>query len=298
MSEQITVVSTANPEGKTTLSDLASGKAEETKSASVEKTDEKKEVSEASSVEGDEKAQKESEETSEQKPKKNSGFKKRIKALTAEKYELKARIAYLEGRESTKENKNDSTKTIDSKDKEPNENDFENHIDFVKAQARWEARQESKKELDAREAEAKKKELEKEKEKRSTDFKQKIETFKESHEDFEDVIESAQTPSDAVSELILNSETPAELMYALAKNKDEYARICKLAPLEAAREMGRFEEKFLKTDSKKETKTTTKAPPPVKPLGNKTTGSGKKSIFDKDLTQAEYEKLRDEGASA
>ena len=64
-------------------------------------------------------------------------------------------------------------------------------------------------------------------------------------------------------------------MYQLAKNREEYERICKLSPLAAAREMGRFEAKLQSSEAPTQAKTTTKAPPPLKPVNAKASASVK-----------------------
>lgn len=90
-----------------------------------------------------------------------------------------------------------------------------------------------------------------------------------------------------VQEVILASDNGPELMYELAKNPEEYARICKLPAVQAARELGKFEARISSSqDTKKETKqlTKTKAPPPIKPVGSKAS-SVTKSPDDMDFQE-------------
>jgi hypothetical protein len=98
----------------------------------------------------------------------------------------------------------------------------------------------------------------------------------------------------AVQELLVQSENGPELMYELAKNREAFERINKLTPLAAARELGKFEAQFKKANSnEKPEKKITKAPPPIAPVGKRATAV-KKDIYDKDLSFADYERIREE----
>jgi hypothetical protein len=102
--------------------------------------------------------------------------------------------------------------------------------------------------------------------------------------------------SPALEESILHSEVGPAVVYELAKNKKELDRINSLPPLAAAREFGKLEAKLLaKSESpKEEIKKQTKAPKPIEPVGGKSGGAIRRSVYDENLPFKEYVALRRE----
>lgn len=273
----------------------------------ADETQDESETSEAlEASENDDAQEKEDSENGEVKPKpKSNGFKKRIDKLNSRLSAKDQELEYwkkeaLKAKEIQEPQVKDDVKKETVTDGEPNPDDFETHVAYVKAFTKWELDQRDKdREVKQKEAEAKtavKTQVE--------TFQSKVQEFKKDKEDFDDVIEAADDiiMSLGVQESILSSDFGPELMYELAKNRDEYERINKLTPLAAAREIGKIEAKLSKSESseekKPEAKKLTKAPPPMAPVGSKGAGSSKKSIFDPDLPQAEYERLRREQMKA
>jgi hypothetical protein len=136
-----------------------------------------------------------------------------------------------------------------------------------------------------------------------TELQSKVESYRRGvteiaakYDDFQEVMEDCEvdiTPT--LQKLLLDSENGPELSYHLAKNEKDLARIAKLDPVSAARELGRFEAKHLtaaeKTESREEK--TTKAPAPLKPVGTKGAAQSSRTIWDADkMSQAEYEAMR------
>ncbi len=68
--------------------------------------------------------------------------------------------------------------------------------------------------------------------------------------------------SPAMADAIMDSDKGHEIAYHLGKNPAEAARIAKLSPVAAIREIGKLEDKL----SKLPPKTITNAPPPIKPV--------------------------------
>jgi hypothetical protein len=174
----------------------------------------------------------------------------------------------------------------------PQAGNFETHAEFVEALADWKA--------DQKLQEYEKKQQAKVQEgQQSAALKahfDRVESFKKQTADYDEVIEEAgDLPLSAViQELVISSDNGPQLIYELAKNTEELDRLNRLAPLAAARELGRLEAKFAsKTSSPKEqeTKKTTQAPKPLTPVGGKG-AAVEKSITDPNLTQAEYEAIR------
>lgn len=245
----------------------------------------------------------------EQPNKKKGGFQRRIDKKTREAAEAKAlyeqerqrslelerRLAQIQGAGANGSDTTQDTKPKGAaQDKEPDPNDFETHAEFVKAQARWEVRQE----LKDRELKQQRSQLETEHQRLVREYSEKSKAFSEKHEDFDDVLEDVNDIplSPALHDIILTSENGPELAYELAKDRDAFARLNKLSPIALAREVGRFEVKLSKASSQENPKETkiTKAPPPIAPVGTGGKGSVPKSIDDPNLSQAEYERLRRE----
>lgn len=270
--------------------------------AEAKSEDETAEVSEATdATEGDEQESKDEDSESddeklEAKPKRKTGYQRKIDKLTRRAADAQRDAAYwreqaMKTRDGAGEQKQEqSTPKVSATDK-PNADNFDTQADFIEALADWKTEQK----LKQREAEHRENQVKTEAQKRSETFAEKVESFKVNHDDWDDVMEDIEDIpiSIAVREVILSSEKGPELAYALAKNRDEYARICKLPALDAAVELGLFKAKHLRAVEAKEEVKTTKAPKPLKPVTSKS-AAGKKSIFDADLTQAEYEALRRE----
>src|SRR6185437_2145901 len=154
----------------------------------------------------------------------------------------------------------------------PKPDDFGTHEEFIRATARWEVRQELKADSEKKQQET----LKTEQQTKLNTFLSKREAFAKSHDDFfERMSDIEKIPmSLTVNEALLESENGPELLYELAKDPDEYKRICSLPAIAAAREIGRFEAKLEPSERTEPGKTlTTKAPKPISPVGGKT-GSG------------------------
>ena len=257
--------------------------------------------SETSQTDGDEDDSDDSELVAKDKEghkKPSRGFKKRIDKLNAKLSQAEAQAEHWRQqalRAQKPEDKPEETQVkAAAPSGEPDPDDFESATEFYKAHAKWAAQEEIKA---ARESERQEK-LRREAEAKKTQFLGKIDEFKKAHEDFEETIAEVDdiAMSPAISNAILESDNGPELMYELAKNREEYARMCALPPLEAVRAFGRFEARLQKPSEEKAKEIkpkTTKAPPPPKPIST-SSASGKKSIWDDNISQAEYERIRAE----
>jgi hypothetical protein len=262
--------------------------------------------SETSQTDGDEDEGEESDEDLElaakdkdgfKKPKR--GFKRRIDKLNAKLTEAQAQAEHwrqeaLRGQKSVEEKPQDVNPAAKVSASEPDPDDFETSTEFYRAHARWAAQEEIKA---AKESERQEK-LRQSAEAKKTEFLGKVQEFQKAHDDFEETIADVDDiqMSPAISQAILESDNGPELMYELAKNRDEYARMCALSPLDAVRALGRFEARLQKPSEEKtitKKTLTTKAPPPAKPIST-SSANGKKSIWDDNLSQAEYERMRAE----
>lgn len=231
--------------------------------------------------------------------KKKGGFKKKIDKLNARASKAEQEANYWREKAlavQTPEQKKEPIKeqAIEGK---PKADDFDSHDDYTEALADWKYEQrDNKRKAEERETQAK------------TEYQNKVKKhqdrnkeFAKTHEDFDEVMSEIKdvNPSVAFEELIYESEFGTTILYELAHDREELERINKLSPFACAKEIGKREAILSKESSSKskKTTTTTKAPPPVKPVGSKSEKTTRKSIYDKDLSQAEYERLWNEAHS-
>jgi hypothetical protein len=223
------------------------------------------------------------------------GAKKRIDKLTRRLSEREREIEYWKRRAMDEKSPNaGDSKTVPAQEtsERPRAEDFETHEEYVEKLADWKVDQK----LKEQETKTRQNQLQSDHQRRMGQHLERVKSFSEKHEDFlERMDEVDDIPmSVAVQELILDSENGPELMYELAKDPEEYERICKLPPLEAARAMGKFESRITAQRSSQRIVNKTKTPEPITPISSKRATSTKKSIFDESLNQREYERLMEE----
>lgn len=205
----------------------------------------------------------------------------RTEALEQEIIELRAKMA--QPKEVEKEHVADTSGR-------PNPDNFETEEDYQDALAEWRVDQK----LAAREQKAKSEKLTSEFQERLQTHRQKTAEFAKQHSDFEEVIEAVSDIelSPVIQSAIL--ENGPEFMYELAKNPEELEKINELSAFEAARALGRIEERIAAraVKPKEEKKIQTKAPQPISTTRSGAGTASYKSIYDEGLSFAEYEKLR------
>lgn len=191
-------------------------------------------------------------------PKKEGGVAKRIKELVAEREAWREMAMRAQG--ITKEQ--DKKEAVQGK---PQSSQFNSYEEYMEALSDWKVEQR----LSEREQKSKKETLEREHQDRlkssAKTFEERAEKFREKHDDFDDVAfdEFPVTPS--MTEAILDSEMGPELLYHLGQNPKEAARIARLSPYAAAREIGKLEVKLSTPTPKKPSN----APDPINPVGGK-----------------------------
>jgi hypothetical protein len=180
---------------------------------------------------------------------------------------------------------------------EPNADDYASHSEYVKDLAKWEIKQELAAEKLKQRQEAAKAEYDKLNQahfERVDKFKKKIPDYTEVLTEYIDEHGDIKFSS-AIHDQVLTSEIGPLIIYELAKNPEELHRINAMSYGDAREALGLLKARLQSSQESSETKQlrTTKAPPPLKPVGSN--GSAvKKTIFDSDLTQAEYERMRAE----
>ncbi len=272
---------------------------QESAPAKVEtKASETPDESEALETDGDEVDESEDSDVEmEAKPKKKSGTQRRIEKLVKQRAEAEREREYWREQAMKAQPKAEAPKEVAKPVAEgrPKSDDFETHDDYVEAIADWKAEQK----LQAAKQADRDAKLKAEADSKSTEFRGKVQEFKKATADFDDVIADVDDVpmSLAVSQAILESDDGPQLMYELAKNREEYERICQLPALQAARAIGRFEAKLSKPSASEKPevkqKQTTRAPAPARPI-SASSANGKMSIDDPDISQRDYERLRAE----
>lgn len=238
-------------------------------------------------------------ETEQDKPKKKSGWQKRIDKLhsritaASQEAEYWKKVALQKQEDPSKSSKSDEPKATKAADvSKPNPDDFESHAEYVEAVADWKAEQK----LRARDEAAEKAKLQSEFEQTQKAHIQRVKSFAEKVEDFSDVLAEVDDIrlSPTLEHELISSENGPELMYELAKDRKELERINALHPLKIARELGKVEARIAARSSeaqKPEPKKLTQAPKPIAPVGG-TKGAVGKSIDDPNISQREYEAIR------
>lgn len=152
---------------------------------------------------------------------------------------------------------------------EPKREQFDSYEDYLEARADWRAEQKVEAKLREQQQQGQRHAQAATQEQQVARFHQQMEKARESVADFDDVMEAASeaplTPT--MRDAILESDVGALLAYHLAKQPAEANRIARLSPARQAMALGALEAAL-------QTRTppaTSKAPPPIKPLGG---GSG------------------------
>lgn len=226
---------------------------------------------------------------------------KRINKITREKYDLKRSLEAAEARAAEAEKKLKEAETAKEKAEiegaKPQIEDFETDAEYYEALGRWGAKMEV---FESRT-------IEKVEEKPAPQADDEdpreriIELGNETYDDFLDVVGSIPVSEQTVR-CAAESEYAHEILYHLGQHPEEAKKIHKMqSPTAVARAIGRIEAMFdvdevvehlpeqdteLPTNSKKPRPS--KAPKPVKPVGNK--GKAVKSV--EDMSLAEYYEKR------
>lgn len=147
----------------------------------------------------------------------------------------------------------------------PDVSKFDSYDAYLDALADWKVDQRLAKERENTEKQTTQRQQLERLESLKSKFDERAEKFREKHDDFDIVAFDESLPvSTAMTEAILDSDLGPEIMYHLGNNPKESARIFKLSPYAAAREIGKLELQ-LKTTPKRPSN----APDPINPVGSK-----------------------------
>lgn len=248
---------------------------------------------ELEATEGNDQADEAAEDKKDEPKAKKPGFVKRINKLTkrlaAKEQELQYWREQLTKSQAQKPEELRATEKPKAEGK-PQSADFETHEAYVEALTDWKLEQKLK-EKDRKAAEE---QLKTEEQKQREDFAAKVKSFAKEAPDYHEVIEAVDSiPLSLTVQSAILKHGP-ELAYELAKDPDRLEDICSMSALDAAEAIGevRAQMKRSKNDTQVEPKLT-KAPKPLTPIASKS-APPRKSIFDADISQREYERLRAE----
>lgn len=253
-----------------------------------ESTDNEDETNDEESEEEESETSEENEDKGDRKPKRNS-FKKRLDRMRRRESEARREADYWRQQAHINNQKQPEKETVKKDSSKPRSEDYDSNDDFIEALTDWKTKQA----IDDYDKNMSKKSNEKRQIEVARNWQSKVNEFKVNHPDFDEIMEDVSDISiaDPIRDAIL--EAGPEVLYELAKDPDEASRIASLSPYSAIREIGKIEARLSKKTKKTTTTktTTTKAPPPMEPVK----GGGSKgisNIYDPNISQAEYEKLR------
>jgi hypothetical protein len=179
--------------------------------------------------------------------------------------------------------------------KEPKREDYESYEDFIVARAEYRAERKAEERISSRERESRETQT---RESQSREQKRLEETWnasldkaREELDDYDEVTSESEAPTTPhMTRAIMESDIGAKIAYHLAKHPEDAARIAKLSPVRQIAEIGKLEDKV--SQAKPAPRKPSSAPDPIAP--NKGTAPAAKSIFDPDISQEEYNRLRRE----
>lgn len=168
----------------------------------------------------------------------------------------------------------------------PKVSDFTDYDEYVEALAEWKTEQkfaaERSTEQQSRAAAARRT--------AAATFAERVKeaATKPEYADIGEVLDSDVTVSAAMHDVLLESEKGAELAYYLGKHPEESARISRLSPISAARELGKIEASLAKPPEPAKPRASA-APAPMKPVGGKSVSV---NMSDPDMPYEEWERHR------
>lgn len=153
-----------------------------------------------------------------------------------------------------------------SDDTEPKREDFEDYEAFVRADARWQARQEFRQLTEQQQAQQRQQQHEREAAAVQQRWDESHEAALDRYDDYEEMFEAVGTSITGThASAIRNADDPAEVVYWLGKNPKEFAKFKDLSGVALLKAVGRIEERIHSQRAQQ-----SKAPPPVAPIKGST----------------------------
>jgi hypothetical protein len=146
---------------------------------------------------------------------------------------------------------------------EPQEEQYEDYNDYVKALTDWKFEQ--------NQAQTRKAEEKQQAQERLNKFNSNLDKGAAKHEDFEIIYDSGHLPitpelRNIIVDALHDSDHAADILYHLATNPEQAHAVLSLPPISLARELGKLESKFAGPNPPAQ-KSKTNAPGPTSPVG-------------------------------
>lgn len=241
-------------------------------------------------------------------PKREGGYKRKLRRAEQENARLLAQLERQTAGPPRRAEAGAAKEPAD--DPKPKLADYEDKPldEYLEARDVWLARQVKREAAEEFENRAKAKSQEAAFEQARQDFFKREDAVAQAHEDYDDMAESAsnllsqaQTPTSGnIQHALITGEHGPELLYHFGQNPEEMERILALSPVLALVELGKLEARIASEESgaepgKKPEPRVTKAPPPPTPL-KKASPAGKvrpdDPASDKAMTDEEWLKAR------
>lgn len=212
--------------------------------------------------------------------KRNDSVQRRIDELTAEKYRLMGVVEQLSG-----QGKPAAAKPASDPEERPSRESFESYEDYLRADARWEARQEIKQAEQTRSQRFAAMQAQRQAAELARRLESDVNKAKAELPDYDDVVSNLdfEAPPSMV-QAILSADSPARVFHALGKAPDEARRIASLDPLSQIKAIAKIEAALSRPAPQ-----VSKAPPPGKPVGT-SSSTGEKDPSD--MSYDEFVKYR------
>ena len=209
----------------------------------------------------------------EQEAKKRTGYQRKLDKKDAE---IEALRLQLQTPKPTE-------KAVDAPTGKPKIDDFETYEEFYEAFTDWKFEDKLSKAEQAKKEES----IRKERDSLNTSYKSKVEEFKKVTPDFQEAIDDYDGPWNGnIQQALLESDLGPQVSYYLAKNPDEADKLEGMNLIQTNKFIAKIEAKLESQTSDAPVVKTTKAPPPIRTIGN---GSATSTKDPGDMTFAEYE---------
>lgn len=226
----------------------------------------------------EQKNERELKEQKERSEKRARGIQKRLDELTADKYAERQRA---ERAEREREQllaliqRGQQPQTSQAATDEPLRDQFNDYDTYIRAYAKWEARNEARsiveRELGAErqkvEQQSQRAFMEQQASQLAGHLAKSVDEFRKTTPDYDETVEALDfVPPPDMLRAILDTDNPAKVLHALGKNAAEARRIAGMGPIAIARAIGRIEATLTVPQ-------VSKAPPPGKPVASKASSS-------------------------
>jgi hypothetical protein len=126
---------------------------------------------------------------------------------------------------------------------------------------------------------------------RRAKFDERVAQFAKSVEDYHDVVNDRTPVSEGMADFLLDSDEAGALMYYLGNNPDEAAKLYRLSPAKAGRELQKIEDRLVSERKKAAEKPVSQAPPPPPKIEGSDPGNVENDPSK--MTDAQFRKWRE-----